>query len=328
MAEAPKSLKEAYTQMMAQRNEAPPGDGAVLATPPEPPAEPTPEVQATEGQQNVPPAPSAPPVEQPAVDPMNLVSQQTEALRNATGMVQQMQTQNQQLRQEVERLRSAMDEQNSAAEIAEMRQAVTPPAPPQMPSFDDIAYISDEEKQRRQAEYTTSLASFLKGQIMDEVQPYIDRAKEADLRDAEEAIILKFSDPQSGYADFAEYVPMIRNIAKNNPLVANAEMNDDKILTAYAIAKGIKSNIPQPAKLKLSDEDKKLLSNEELLEIYRSNPDLQKMIASEQIQKVQETGEVPVFSASGDVGNVALTPDEKPKTLADARKIMSGLFRH
>lgn len=328
MAEAPKSLKEAYTQMMAQRNEAPPGDGIPQATPPEPPAEPTPEVQATEGQQNVPPEPPAPPVEQPAVDPMNLVSQQTEALRNATGMVQQMQSQNQQLQQEVERLRSAMDEQNSAAEIAEMRQAVTPPAPPQMPSFDDIAYISDEEKQRRQAEYTTSLASFLKGQIMDEVQPYIDRAREADLRDAEEAIILKFSDPQSGYADFAEYVPMIRNITKNNPLVANAEMNDDKILTAYAIAKGIKSNIPQPAKLKLSDEDKKLLSNEELLEIYRSNPDLQKMIASEQIQKVQETGEVPVFSASGDVGNVALTPDEKPKTLADARKIMSGLFRH
>ena len=162
---------------------------------------------------------------------------------------------------------------------------------------------------------------------MDEVQPYIDRAKEADLRDAEEAIILKFSDPQSGYADFAEYVPMIRNIAKNNPLVANAELNEDKILTAYAIAKGIKSNMPQPAKLKLSDEDKKLLSNDELLDIYRSNPDLQKMIASEQIQKVQETGEVPVFSASGDVGNVALTPDEKPKTLADARKIMSNLFR-
>ena len=323
MADSPKTLQEAYQAMMAEMNNQPEAPAEEVQTEvdvqatEQPPAEP--EVQ-TEVQAEASVQPTQP-------DPYQMMSQQTEALRNATGMVQQMQSQNQALNQEIERLRSALDEQNQAAEISEIRQAVTPPAPPLIPTIDELAYLDDEGKAARQNEYASAMAEFIKGQAMADLQPFIDRAKEAERIEAEEAIITKLSSPDSGYADFAEYLPMIKNIVKNNPLVANAEAGDDKYLTAYAIAKGIKANEPVAPKTQLTDEDLRLLGNEQLLAIYRSNPELQKMIASEQVQKAQETGEVPVFSASGDAGNVALTPDAKPKTLEEASRQFRNLLK-
>ena len=331
MADSPKTLQEAYQAMMAEMNNQPEAPAEEVQTVVQ-----TEQVTQPEAQPEVPAEVETPtqtdvqtePTVQPTQpDPYQMMSQQTEALRNATGMVQQMQIQNQSLNQEIERLRSALDEQNQAAEVSEIRQAVTPPAPPQIPTLDELAYLDEEGKKARQNEYASAMAEFIKGQAMADLQPFIDKAKEAERIEAEEAVIKRLSSPGSGYADFAEFLPMIKNIAKNNPLVANAEAGDDKYLTAYAIAKGIKANEPVAPKTKLTDEDLRLLGNEQLLEIYRSNPELQKMIASEQVQKAQETGEVPVFSASGDAGNVALTPDAKPKTLEEASRRFRNLLK-
>lgn len=328
MADSPQTLQEAYQSLMSGINPQPEAPAEEVQTEvdvqatQQPPAEP--EVQTevqTEAQTQAPTQPAQP-------DPYQMMSQQTEALRNATGMVQQMQSQNQALNQEIERLRSALDEQNQAAEVSEIRQAVTPPAPPQIPTLDELAYLDDEGKAARQNEYASAMAEFIKCQAMADLQPFIDRAKEAERIEAEEAIITKLSSPESGYADFADFIPMIKNIAKNNPLVANAEAGDDKYLTAYAIAKGIKANEPVAPKTQLTDEDLRLLGNEQLLAIYRSNPELQRLIAQEQMSKAKETGEVPTFSASGDAANVALNPTEKPKNLADAKKTLMNFFRH
>lgn len=320
MADSPKTLQEAYEAMKAGIAEQPaptepmPEEPVQTETMAEPQSEPITEEPA-----------QAPQVAEP--DPYQMMSQQTEALRNATGMVQEMQSQNQMLNQEIEKLRSALDEQNRAAEVSELRQAVTPPAPPQVPTLEELAYLDEAGKLERQNAYAAEMAEFIKGQAMADIRPYLEKAKEAERLEAEEAIIAQLSSPESGYADFAEFLPMIKNIAKNNPLVANADIGEDKYLTAYAIAKGIKANEPTLPKVKLTDEEKRLLGNDELLEIYRSNPEFQKMIIQEQLQKAKETGEVPTFSASGDAGNIALSPQEKPKTLAEAKKTLMDIFR-
>lgn len=332
MADSPQTLQEAYQSLMAGINQQPEAPAEEVQTEVQ-----TEQVAQPEAQPEVPAEVEAPaqtdvqtePTVQPTQpDPYQMMSQQTEALRNATVMVQQMQSQNQALNQEIERLRSALDEQNQAAEVSEIRQAVTPPAPPQIPTLDELAYLDEEGKAARQNEYASAMAEFIKGQAMADLQPFIEKAKQAEALEAEELIISKLSSPESGYADFAEYLPMIMNIAKNNPLLAGAETGEDKFLTAYAVAKGIKANEPVAPKTKLTDEDLRLLGNEQLLEIYRSNPEFQRLVAQEQMQKAKETGEVPTFSASGDAANVALNPTEKPKNLADAKKTLMSLFRH
>ena len=320
MSEAPKTLAEAYESMMAKRSEP---SAPENSTPPET------NTATTEVTTEVPEAvatttdtQAVQPDTKETVDPYEVIGRQTEALKSVTNIARQAQEQNQSMTEELQRLRSAMNEQNKAAETAEIREAVTPPVPPQMPNFDDLAYLSEAEKQSKQADYMNAMAQYIKQQAMADMQPYLDKVKEVELRDAEDAILTKFSDPASGYADFSEYIPMIKNIIQNNPLISGADMSDDKYLTAYAIAKGIKANEPKPAKLKLTDEDKQLLSNEELLEIYKSNRDLQKLIAQEQIGSVREAENVPPFTASGDAANVALNTQTKPKNFEDARKGM------
>ena len=115
-------------------------------------------------------------------------------------------------------------------------------------------------------------------------------------------------------------MPQIEHIIKNTPaLAAESVPLEEKIVAAYAIARGVNSmnNPPEP---------QKELTTEELFEKYKNDPALQEMIEKQRIDQLKGSQQVPPFSASSGAVNAALNIKEKPKTFDEASRRTREMF--
>lgn len=329
----PKDFREAYNEMVSKMGQDDEGqDNMFQDTVPDDsiPSDSQPQdgTQPIEGDPiDAPPVePNAEPPVEPvqqgqAIDPYSVVDRQAEALKNATIAYQQAQAENAQLK-------ALMQEQNTAARETVMDDAMTPPVPtmPQMPDFAELAYMSEEEKNRVMSEFTNGLMDSVKNDVLTTVQPFIEKARQAEQLEMENAIIAQMSDPASDLPDFDKLLPQMKQIIQNNPLLSSAENPEEKWINAYVMAVGSNA-IDQPKKDKLSDDEKSLLTNDDFIDMYRKNKDLQRLVAQDTLQAANEGQAIPTFSAGGDAGNVALNIQEKPKDFDQAKAGMFSLFK-
>lgn len=121
---------------------------------------------------------------------------------------------------------------------------------------------------------------------------------------------------------FQEMLPQIENIIENNNILNSPDIPlDEKYITAYVIANGVNAK-NQPK----AEPAEKELSTEQLLELYKSNPEFQAAIASQKKEAISEGQQVPPFSASSGAGNAALNIPEKAKTFEEAKSILNKMF--
>ena len=265
--------------------------------------------QATEGTQNA-NATSRPQATEPTVkdvasaaDPYDVITQQSNALSDATNRIQSYQA-------KIDSLEQQIEEQNKARreEIIEntVKEELTPPTPP---DFSEAVYMSDEERDNMWSDFIGKSTEYAIKAARSEYQPYIDAAKEGQKNAKEQAIIEQMSRPESGLPGFADELPTIKRVIAENPLFKNSDDIETNLLNAYLLAKGGKSF---NQKSEIPDSDLGLLTEQQLIKLYDSNPDFQKAVAKRMQDNLKEGANVPQFSASGNTSNSAAANVEQP----------------
>lgn len=238
-----------------------------------------------------------------AADPYDILSQQANALGDATSRIQAY-------RSEIESLKRQLAEQNSARreEVMEnaMKEELTPPVPP---DFSHSDFLSDEERNRMWSDFIGKSTEYAIAAARKEYQPYIEAAEEGQRSAKEQAVIAQMSRPESGLPGFADELPTIKRVIAENPLFKNSDDIEANFLNAYLLTKGGRNFEP---KTSLSDDDLKLLTQQQMMNLYDSNPDFQRAVAKKLQDNLKDGQNIPQFSASGNTSNSAAANTEPP----------------
>ena len=101
----------------------------------------------------------------------------------------------------------------------------------------------------------------------------------------------------------------LEKIVSSNRWLQSEDMPmDEKLINAYAIARGVNAINTPPV-------EQKELTSEELMELYDKNPTFQELIEKKRLDAIKNSNsqQVPPFSASSGAVNAALNIKEKPK---------------
>ncbi len=240
----------------------------------------------------------------------------------AAQAAQEKDTQLQQALQELEALKAqnqqmqgTLDELSRQNEENIIEEAMT------MPTLDinGLAFATDEEVAMKQQEYAQKMAEFVKGGMMKELQPFIDQAKEG-MRQKEKSDALSSLSQVPELQGIGDMMPQLERIIASNKWLQSDEMPmDEKLINAYAIARGVNAINTPPA-------EPKELTDDELMELYDKNPTFQELIEKKRIESIKNSQQVPPFSASSGAVNAALNIQEKPKTFEEASKRTREMF--
>ena len=245
----------------------------------------------------------------------NIADQATQVAQQQNEQLSQYASENEQLKAQNEQLQRTIAEMSKAKEEEIVEEAMAMPTI----DFNELAFADAETQSRVQNEYANAMAEYVRKGVMDEMSPYIEQAK-AGQREKEknEAIASLSQVPELAGLD--AMMPQIEHIiAKNKWLQSDDIPIDEKIITAYMMARGVNS-INTPV------EEKKELTDDELMELYDKNPTFQELVEKKRIEAVKGSQQVPPFSASSGAVNVALNIKEKPKTLDEASELTRKMF--
>lgn len=270
-------------------------------------------------QQEVQPAESVPAAEE-NVNQDNMQSDMNNAAPLDMGtqqMLQQQQIQqilaeNQQLRSANEELQKTITQQSDEQEgkIEEM-------ALPQL-DLSDVAFDDEETLAQKQKVYAQKMADYVRQGIMSELAPYLDEAKRG-IEQKEQEDTINFLEQMPQFKEIRGALPQINRIMEqNNNLFASDAPYEDRIIAAYAIARGANAINTPPKAAPTTDE---------LMALYNSNPEFQQMIEKQRIDAIKNSQQVPVMSASSGLTNAALNIKEKPQTMDEASERARALFR-
>ena len=237
-----------------------------------------------------------------------LAEQQNAELAKAMAEMEQYKARAEQLEKTVAEMSKAKEE-----EIVEEAMA--------MPTidFNELAFADPEIQSKAQQEYANAMTEFVRKGIMDEMSPYIEQAK-AGQREKEknEAMAVLSQVPELQGID--TMLPQLEHIIATNKWLQSDEIPiEDKLINAYAIARGVNAINTPP-------ETKKELTPEELMELYNNNTAFQELVEKKRIESIKGSQQVPPFSASSGAVNVALNIKEKPKTLDEASERTRKMF--
>ena len=219
------------------------------------------------------------------------------------------------LKQQNQQMQGTLDELSKQNEEHIIEEAFT------MPTLDinGLAFATDEEVAMRQQEYAQKMAEFVKGGMMKELQPFIDQAK-AGMREKEKSDALASLSEVPELQGIGDMMPQLERIIAGNKWLQSDEMPiDEKLINAYAIARGVNAINTPP-------QEPKELTDEELMELYDKNPTFQELIEKKRIESIKNSQQVPPFSASSGAANAALNIPEKPKTFDEASKRTREMF--
>lgn len=240
----------------------------------------------------------------------------------ATQAVQEKDAQLQQALQELEALREQNQQiQGTLEELSRQNEENIIEEAIQMPTLDvnGLAFATDEEVAQRQSDYAKQMAEFVRGDIMKEMSPFIEQAKEGmRVKEKNETISALSQLPE--LVGITDMMPQLERIIANNKWLQSDDMPmDEKFINAYAIARGVNAINTPP-------EQPKELTDDELMELYDKNPTFQELIEKKRIASIKDSQQVPPFSASSGAVNAALNIPDKPKTFDEASKRTREMF--
>ena len=240
----------------------------------------------------------------------------------ATQVAQEKDVQLQQLMAEMEALREQNQQmQGTLEELSRQNEENIIEEAIQMPTLDvnKLAFATDEEVATAQSEYARQMAEFIRGDIMKEMSPFLEQAKEG-MRQQERSEILSALSELPELNGINDLMPQLEKIIANNRWLQSDDMPmDEKLINAYAIARGVNA-INTPI------EEPKELTDDELMELYDKNPTFQELIEKKRIASIKNSQQVPPFSASSGAVNAALNIQEKPKTFDEASERTRKMF--
>lgn len=245
----------------------------------------------------------------------NVAEQATQLAEQQNAELSKAMSENEQLKARNEQLERTISELSQANKEKVVEEAMSMPTL----DFNELAFADEETQNRAQTEYANAMTEFVRKGIMDEMSPYIEQAK-AGQREKEknEAITILSQVPELQGID--TMLPQLEHIISKNKWLQSEDMPmEDKLINAYAIARGVNSMNTPP-------ETKKELTPEELMELYDKNPTFQELVEKKRIESIKGSQQVPPFSASSGAVNVALNIKEKPKNWDDASERTRQMF--
>lgn len=213
------------------------------------------------------------------------------------------------LKQQNQQLQGTIDEISSRNAENIVDEALQPP----VLDINSLAFADEETQREAMERYAEQLSNYNRRQIMDEMSPAIEYAKQG-MREREKTEVINALAQIPELANIKEDLPQLDRIIASNKWLNSDEMPiDEKYINAYALAKGVNSinNPPEPRREPTTDE---------LMSIYNSNPEFREMIEKQRLDAIKQSQQVPPFSASQGAGNAALNIKSKPQTLEEASK--------
>ena len=269
------------------------------------------------------------PVEEVAETPAEQPSAESVALENAVNtaetaaqVAQERDMQLQQALQELEALKAqnqsmqgAIEELSKKNEEKLIEEALKPPTL----DINGLAFATQEEIAQAQAEYAQKMSEYNRNQIMQELAPTLEYAKKG-MQEAERAEMLSALSQVPELKGIETMMPQLEKIIANNKWLQSDDMAmDERLINAYAIARGVNAINTPP-------EEPKELTSEELMELYDKNPTFQELVEKKRIDTIKQSQQVPPFSASSGAVNAALNIKEKPKTFEEASERTRRMF--
>ena len=262
------------------------------------------------------PAETPPPTEQEMLnEATNVAEQATQLAEQQNAELTKAMSENEQLKAQNEQLQKTISEMSQAnkEEIVEEAMAL-----PEI-DFNELAFADPETQAKAREEYANAMTKFVRKGVMDEMSPYMEQVKAWQTeKEKNEAISVLSQVPELQGID--AMLPQIEHIiAKNKWLQSEDIPMEQKLINAYAIARGVNAMNTPP-------ETKKELTPDELMELYDKNPSFQELVEKKRIESLKGSQQVPPFSASSGAVNVALNIKEKPKTLDEASERTRKMF--
>ena len=240
----------------------------------------------------------------------------------AAQAAQEKDMQLQQALREIEMMKAQnMNMQSTIEELSKKNEEALIEDALQMPTLDinSLAFADDETINKAQAKYAQDMAEYLKAGVMKDLSPFVEQAKQG-IYEREKADMVSSLSQVPELVGISEMLPQIEKIIANNKWLQSDDMPmDEKLINAYAIAKGVNSMNTPP-------EQPKELTDDELMKLYDENPTFQELIEKKRLDTIKQSQQVPPFSASSGAVNAALNIKEKPKTFEEAAERTRQLF--
>lgn len=225
-------------------------------------------------------------------------------------------------RQKSAQLEGTISEMSHQREQEVLEEALVPP----VLDLNSIIFEDDEAVAAAQAKYSEDMASYTEKLLEKKYAPIKAQARRLE----ESEILQRMASDVKGKPEFEgfdspEMQARLRTIIEQNEFLKNSDLPyDRKLINAYAIARGADAMyapkpVPEPPKEQTVDE---------LMELYKNNPDFRAAIEKQRIAELNPGQQVPPLTASGGTGNIALNIKEKPQTLGEARERAKSWFYH
>ena len=229
-------------------------------------------------------------------------------LQQALQELEALKAQNQSMQGAIEEL-SKKNEENLIEE------AMQPP----VLDVNALAFATEDEIKQAHADFAQKMSEYNRNQIMKELAPTLEYAKRG-MQEAERTEVLTALSQVPELQGIENMMPQLDRIIANNKWLQSDDMSlDEKLINAYAIARGVNAINTPP-------EEPKELTSEELMELYDKNPTFQELIEKKRLDTIKQSQQVPPFSASSGAVNAALNIKEKPKTFEEASERTRRMF--
>ena len=222
------------------------------------------------------------------------------------------------LKQQNQEMQGTISELSAKNEENLVEEALQPPTL----DINGLAFADDETIAQAQAEFAQKMADYNRQELMKELGPQLEFAKKG-MQEAEKKEMLSALSQVPELHGIGDMMPQLEKIIASNRWLQSDDMPmDEKLINAYAIARGVNAINTPP------EPPKKELSSEELMELYDKNPTFQELIEKKRLDAIKNSNsqQVPPFSASSGAVNAALNIKEKPKTFDEASERTRRLF--
>ena len=211
------------------------------------------------------------------------------------------------LREQNQQMQGAIEELSNKNEENLIEEALQPPTL----DINGLAFADEETIAQEMAKFTQGMAEYNRQELMKELAPTLEFAKKG-MQEAERTETLSALSQVPELKGIADLMPQIDRIIASNKWLNSSDMPlEEKIINAFAIARGVNAiNTPPEPEKKLTDDD--------LMKLYDENPTFQELVEKKRIEALKNSQQVPPFSASSGAVNAALNIEEKPKTFEEA----------
>ena len=261
------------------------------------------------------------PQEQPTQEE-TMLNDAVNTAETAAQFAQEQNAQLQQALQELEALKAQNQQmQGMITELSQKNEENLIEEAMQMPTLDinGLAFADEDTVRRAQTEYAQKMAEFVKGDVMKEVSPFVEQAKEGIRLKEKESTLSALSEVPE-LSGINEMIPQLDRIIANNRWLQSDDMSmEEKYINAYAIARGVNAINTPP-------EEPKTLTDDDLMKLYDENPTFQELIEKKRIASLKDSQQVPPFSASSGAVNAALNIKKQPKTFEEASERTRRMF--